>query len=252
MKVPRYAGAKKGLRALALLGTVVLAVIAVAFSVFALNNDNGAAQEGGTFVATPAPSYADRPFALWVGDSFTEGTGAGGPSRGYPAIVSAAMGWYPIIDAQGGTGFVADGKKNVVTYVPVAERLMRTTVTPQIVVVDAGRNDGGYDFRSQTAPAVRSYLDDVRSRWPNAQIVLIVPYFVSSTNPFANFMTLFEEEATRINAVVIDPLTDGWVTPQTTGRMIYRDGIHPDAGGHDFIARNLIERFKRLGVGVAS
>ena len=245
------------LRKLGNIGLIVLALLTGLAVFYAVSQDSSARQQASEAVAkapapTPAPTKPPRTVALWVGDSFTEGTGAEGSNYAYPHLTSVKMGWVEAMDAQGGTGFINDGKKNVPSNKPVPERFGRFTGTPNYVIIDAGRNDGGADFNTQTAPAVRAYLDKVKAKWPEAKIVLIVPSFITSSNPFKNFMDLYAEEAARVGAVVIDPLAEGWINREAMAEMVYKDGIHPNKAGHVYIAEHLAERLKALGIAPAA
>lgn len=206
-------------------------------------------REGGAS-SDPATSQGEQlPYAVWVGDSFTEGTGAAETAASYPVLVSRRLGWYPVIDAQGGTGFVADGKTNSPNNVAVPQRLATIHVVPKVVIVDAGRNDGAADFATQITPAVTSYLDAVKVKWPEAKIVLIVPYFLNSPVPVLDFQNLYTEEAARTDAVLVDPMSEGWFNIDKRNELIYQDGVHPSPQGHAYIADKLIDRFKSRGLG---
>jgi lysophospholipase L1-like esterase len=85
--------------------------------------------------------------ALWVGDSFTVGEGAGvSAGSTYPFLVSERLGWRCAVDAQCGTGFLNDGWAASADYARLLGRLPTTAreVAADVVVVDAGRNDAGY------------------------------------------------------------------------------------------------------------
>ena len=53
---------------------------------------------------------ADPLSVLFVGDSFTAGAGVQNEIDAYPALVARSAGWNVHVDAQGATGFIADGK----------------------------------------------------------------------------------------------------------------------------------------------
>lgn len=241
---------KKRQRLLKVIGLVlfaVLAVVAVGVSAAAINKGE-ASRSDVKYTATPAPQKPGLPTALWVGDSYTEGTGAGDPSRGYSAVVSRNLGYVPASDAQGGTGFVNDGKKNVATNVTLAERLGKFSISPKLIVVDAGRNDGIADFPTVVAPAITSYLDTVKAKWPEAKIVLVVPYYIEGKGRFRAFMNFYAEEAARIGAVVVDPMEEGWLDGQDTAALTFTDGIHPNLPGHKLLAERFTARLQELGM----
>ena len=238
---------------LAQAGLVVLALLAGLAVFVAVSQDSSARQQASEAVAnapapTPAPTKPPRTVALWVGDSFTMGVGAEGSGYSYPYLASVGMGWTEAIDAQSGSGFVADGKNNAPNNVPIPARLGDFTGKPQYVIVDGGRNDWNRDFETETAPAVRAYLDGVRAKWPEAKIVLLVPFNVRSTEASSDFVQLFAEEAERLGALVVDPVSEGWINKDAMASMIYSDDVHPNKAGHKYIAEHLVERFKALGL----
>jgi acyl-CoA thioesterase-1 len=229
----------------AALGVITTALI---WSAMVMTSAGGQPRNGETPSGGTATEGGQLPYALWVGDSFTEGTGAADSASSYPMLVSRRLGWYPVIDAQGGTGFVADGKVNFPANVAVPQRLATIQVVPKVVVIDAGRNDGAADFATQITPAVTSYLDAIRARWPEAKIVLIVPYFLHSTESVLEFKNLYAHEAARMSAVLIDPFSEGWFDGENRADLTYTDGVHPNAKGHAYIAGRLIERLDSLGL----
>ncbi|UYM05949.1 SGNH/GDSL hydrolase family protein [Solicola gregarius] len=193
-------------------------------------------------------SAPDAPEALWVGDSYTIGVGAEGPARGYPCLVSDALGWTCQLDAQSGTGFVNAGHRTNEAYVPLGERLGRTAEAfgPDLVVVDAGRNDRDAaigPFRE----AVASYLDRARGAFPDARLVVVLPFLLGDTGAdYGRIGGVLRNAAASVDADVVDTSTPAW------NRMVSRlptvDAIHPTASSHAAIARRLIGEFERMHV----
>ncbi|MFC8038910.1 SGNH/GDSL hydrolase family protein [Paenarthrobacter sp. NPDC057355] len=239
--------ARKKKQTLAIILVAILALASVGMVGLAVAKTESAKS---TAVFTPPPNteIPPIPMALWVGDSYTEGTGVREAGQAYPSVTSRSLGYMPIIDAQGGTGFVNDGKKNVATNVPMADRLQKTSATPKLVVIDGGRNDGVADFNTVVKPAVTSYLDAVKAKWPDATIVLIVPYYIEGKGVFRAFTNFYAEEAKRIGALVIDPMAEGWFNGMNTAPLIYTDKIHPNEAGHKLLAEKFTARLKELGV----
>jgi lysophospholipase L1-like esterase len=229
-------------------GLVLLAAASVSVVAAALTSIPDKTAEAASFTPAPIPTKAPKTVALWVGDSFTLGVGATDPGYSYAVQTSIAMGWTEAIDAQSGTGFVADGKNNAKENVPVPARLERFTGNPQYVIVDAGRNDWNQDFKQATAPAVKGYLDAVKAKWPAAKLILIVPFNVASTKATPDFVNLFAEESQRLGATVVNPIAEGWLNKDTMADKIYSDNVHPNRAGHKYIAEHLAESFKALGI----
>lgn len=197
---------------------------------------------------TPTP---EQPAALWIGDSYTAGTGAKSPTRAESCLTSDAMGWICNLDAQGGTGFIANGHRNNLDFEPLGKRLAATheRFLADVVIVDAGRNDGSSP-PSEVIPAARDYLRSVESAWPKAKLVVVLPYFMSSgaEPPSRSLNAALRSETERLGGQVIDPIGEGWINDRAKSLTI-SDGVHPNPAGHRYIARHLTQDLRRLGLG---
>jgi len=124
--------------------------------------------------------------ALWVGDSFTRGEGADVPAaQTYPYLVGARVGWRCHVDAQNGTGFVNDGYLARPGLAPLIDRLADTTrrVRADIVIVDAGRNDG-MASEAELRAAITRYVAALRAAYPQARLVLVLPTLLAASQPW--------------------------------------------------------------------
>ncbi len=216
------------------------------------------------FVLRPAPAVETRvvappsvvqeqpnPAALWVGDSFTEGYGARNPRmNGYACPVSQAMGWTCNLDAQGGTGYINNGRRNVETYGPFKDRLqsVRRRYLADVIIVDGGRNDR-IRPAADVATAARKYLTAVRELWPRAEIVVIAPYFLRDNDvAFSReLVTGLEPTLAEIDAHLIDPVAEGWIPAANAPQLLF-DEVHPNDAGYRYIAKHLIADLRRLGL----
>lgn len=191
---------------------------------------------------------ADAPVALWVGDSYTNGHGAPRPADGYPCLVSDRLGWTCKLDAEGGTGFVNDGSGASPANEPLSHRLDTTSesVDPDVVVIDAGRNDFAAtpgEFRR----AVTSYLNDATAAYPDAKFVVILPFILGRSHfDYKTIDHTVRVAATDIGATVIDTTTPAW--QRLVNGLATVDGLHPTARSHRLIARRLVVDFRRLHV----
>jgi lysophospholipase L1-like esterase len=189
--------------------------------------------------------------ALWLGDSYTAGTGATTPAASEACLTSDALGWECLRDAEGGTGYLADGHKNSAAYQPAPARLAATKArfpNPGIVLVDLGRNEGLTPW-AQVKPVATKYLNDVRATWPNARLVLIVPYYLASTGPISQFAELYRAQAGKLHATVVDPIADGWIDA-ASAKLTISDHVHPNPAGHEYIAKHLAAELRRDGLPV--
>ena len=226
-----------------------LLALGMTLSVFHGGPGGGDQAVAGVPQAAPAPAARSEVVGLFVGDSFTAGTGASSPDEGEACLTAKALGWICKLDAQGSTGFLADGSAISPSFAPLAERLQRTheRFLADVVVVDAGRNDGG--VRPALRRAVRDYLGQLRDTWPKAAIVVVVPYFLDRDQP------LDEPDCPRCTARRPSASVLAWSTPSERVDLPGAVGVAGPAGrcapepeGHQYIAEHLAEDLRTLGL----
>lgn len=233
----------------------VLAVMAVGLVTVSVLRETGDDEPSPTRSNATAAAPTDdtrRVAALFVGDSFTEGTGAA-PREGWTYQVCRALDWVCNSDAEGGTGFVADGSANDPSYAALADRLPGTAARlfADVVVVDAGRNDSLAPPAELTA-AIDDYLAAVRARWPQASLVLVAPFFLTSVSDPGSYESWFAVQlraaAETYDAVVVDPVAEGWLDGLDIPAITYEDDVHPNQAGHDLIAERFVADMRSLGI----
>lgn len=184
--------------------------------------------------------------SLWLGDSYTYGVGAGGPGDGEACLTAAKLHWVCKLDAEGGTGFVADGHENSKSHRPLGDRLEQTATkyAPNVVVIDAGRNDFGAS-RSSLRTATEAYFKRVHQAWPDARLVVVAPYLLGhSESPDGAWFTTFEKGlADEYGGVFIDPVADGWASKKG---LTISDHVHPSPEGHAWIAEHLAKSLRSI------
>lgn len=234
------------LRVRASILVIVLGLLVTALVTTGLWRDES--ESAGGPVTPVRQSDANAPEVLWVGDSYTIGFGTDGPAHGYPCLVSDRLGWTCQLDAQGGTGFVNPGREDT-GYAPLDERLERTSAifdAPDLVVIDAGRND----FRATPGSfrgASTDYLRATRASFPDAHIAVILPFALGQSRfDYSTIARTLRVAASDIGATVIDTTTPGW--RRLVDRLPTVDGLHPTIGSHRIIARHLVRTFRRLGI----
>jgi hypothetical protein len=190
-------------------------------------------------------STASRPRVLFVGDSFPAGSGAATKEDSASCLAASAMEWTCHVDAQAGTGFVANGRASDPSYAALIDRLPRTRAISgvvDVVIVDAGRNDRGF-ADDQLKSAITAYLGGVRNLWPESELVVIEPYFLDSVAPLfrAPVLDHLEDETKRLGGHVISPQQEGWIDPVAENR-------NPDAAAHQRLGRRLAGSLRELGL----
>ncbi|GAA1145857.1 SGNH/GDSL hydrolase family protein [Nocardioides aquiterrae] len=123
---------------------------------------------------TASPSERAGVRSVWIGDGYT--------ARSCDA--ATALGWECAVDAQQGTGFLSDGTAFDPDNRVLGGRLDDLPAQePDVVVVDAGRNDLGVYATPAILDAIEVYLGRLRERYPDAVLVQIVPWTRADPDP---------------------------------------------------------------------
>jgi hypothetical protein len=171
----------------------------------------------------------------------------------YPELVADRMGWSLALDAQDGTGFVRGIDNHDPARVPFIDRLDGDAATYHVdyVLIDGGRNDLGEPPEPVVA-AADEYVKKVRSDWPSAKIVVMLP---ASATPdeTANYPAVADglrRTAESVGAYVIDPVAQGWYRDIDVKPLLGQDGIHlVGTVGETYCADKIIENLKHMGFG---
>jgi lysophospholipase L1-like esterase len=237
-------------RSVRLLIVTLLAIGAGALVYLAAQPKTPPAYQAATFRVTANNQAPTQPSSLWIGDSYTAGTGAADPQHAESCLTSAAMGWVCNLDAEGGTGFVDNGHVNSKTFEPVGKRLPndKASFLADVVILDVGRDDTFYP-EAQVNAAMDKEFAGIHADWPKAKLVVIAPFLMTSSGPDDPALTAqLHADAVKYHAIWIDPITEGWISAAKTGSMTISDKVHPDPAGHRYIAGHLAADFKRDGL----
>lgn len=205
-------------------------------------------------VPPPAEQFDQRPTLLAIGDSYVGGTGD--PSIViYPEQVAETMGWNVRVDAVGGSGYLPRNRPTGEPVPTLAERLPQDIANydPDIILIDAGRNDLGSPA-AEIAPAMTSYLRDVRSAWPQATIVVVKPQYASPvvTPNYAELSVAIDQTAAEIGAQTIDPVAGRWWDIPDLESMLLSDKIHLNSAGAAYYAERVVDGLEASGLGPAA
>lgn len=202
---------------------------------------------------TDAQRRSDRPQLLVIGDSFVAGAGVADAGETYPALLADATRMRLLVDGQGGTGFINDaqGTGNGDTSKLIDRLIADGLQYPDaaVVVIDAGRNDLRFPI-DDLGSAVSDYLDQARSQWPAARIVVVVPSFITS-QPFDGYLEVqsrFQSGAAKVGATLIDPIAEGWYQKVDVSTLLSVDQVHPSADGALLIAGRMESSLRSRGV----
>ena len=230
---------------------VTLGVAVVALSAVAVNqtsSQQGSSVRPGpipTFTTLAAPDGAQStlPTAVFLGDSYTHGTGASTPALRWSSLVANAKGWTEADAGLGGTGYATTssvngcGKDYCPTYVERVGEIVASS--PSVVVVSGGQNDG--TLLSSDPETVKAAVDatysTLRAGLPDAEIVAVGPS-APGTLPatLIEFDGWVHTAADAVGATYVSLIDPPVIVPE----MVLPDGGHVDDSGHQAIADRIL------------
>lgn len=213
----------------------------------------------GLYVApTDSVSQApDRPNAVWLGDSLTEGATCTNYGDGVARVVADMLGLKMTPSGSGGTGWVAGPPTAYALGTRVAGDVIARS--PDVVFLQSSQNDNGLTSATVTANALAA-MQQIRAALPKA-LIIVVGAFPGITGPSARVIAAEQavlDAATAFN----DPFTitvplctaspkliTGTLKPSqangTTTSEIYMDnidGAHLSVLGHDFAGKWIADK----------
>lgn len=227
----------------ALVAVLVVGASALAFAALrAVPSATGVAD----YTPAPQPTQARQPIVLFIGDSYAAGAGASTATKRWTALVSSELGWRQNNHAFGGTGYATStnqgcGLDHCPTFLEAITALDADPITPDIVVISGGRNDG--PSLAELGDRVAATITTARSQWPNAQIVVTNPMWDARATP-----SWFAEGADAVRTATIENgATYLDLGQPLSGRpeLITDDNVHPNDDGHAAIAGAFAEAWAR-------
>ncbi|NUR86769.1 MAG: SGNH/GDSL hydrolase family protein [Nonomuraea sp.] len=186
--------------------------------------------------AEPRPA----PVMMFVGDSFTVGSGPVPTWRTYAAESARLLGWQPVIAGGGGSGFLNRGHVGR-TFMESFEAELAWRPAPDLLVISGGHNDRR-PSTLRVRRAAAALLWAARARWPHTRIVLIGPIWLEHAPARAyRVRDALEQVAARESVPFLDPLEQRW-----PARIVLPDGTHPTFAGHLRIARWLADALRGI------
>lgn len=185
--------------------------------------------------AAPTTAAEDRPSVVFIGDSWTEGSGAVA-LRGYAVRTAEQLHWNYLVLGVGGSGYDVAGRGST-----FAQRIDRAvSVHPDVIVVQGSLNE-----RNSTPQALRpaaiETLERLRSAAdPATRVVVLGASYVPGT-PRATIDWINDAvraAAAQAGLPFIDVAGQDWTDPLQPG--IWADPNHPNDVGHQMIADRLV------------
>jgi acyl-CoA thioesterase-1 len=187
------------------------------------------------------------PVVMFVGDSFTVGSGPVARWQTYATESARRLGWQPIIAGAGGTGYLNTGRVDR-TFRQSWQAELSWRPAPNLLIISGGHNDQPWAPR-RVRTAAAELLHEARSHWPTTRIVMIGPIWLHDTPAKAyRIRDTLSEVARHEGITFLDPLQDTELTHTPTAQLL-PDRIHPTAKGHLHLADWLVEAMGRQPAG---
>jgi len=190
-----------------------------------------------------APTVAPKPMAVFLGDSYTQGTGSSAVTKRWAALVSAKMGWAEDNLGRGGTGYVATSDINGcgLSFCPNIPAMVDSAVAekPSIVVVAGGQNDFTTFINdpAKVKAAISLTFRTLREKLPDATIIAVgpsTPWGVGG--PAVGLDQAVQAAAGDVKAKYVSLIEPNVIDPS----MVIADKAHVNDAGHAAIAERVI------------
>lgn len=195
-----------------------------------------------------APVYElsgdSREVALFIGDSYSAGTGAEQTGQRWTSIVSKEMGWSQENRALGGTGYATEagregcGMEECPAYLARFEQTAED-VQADVVVISGGQNDFSTyrDDPHEVERSIHDFYAQVSETYPEADVIVVGPSSPWQINDAARGVdAAVREAAGSIEAKYISLLDPNVIEP----RMLIEDRAHVNNDGHAAIAKRVL------------
>ena len=206
---------------------------------------------------TTPPAADDSVRASFLGGSLVGGLGASDPERSFPVQTAKLMGWRADVEGQVETGYVSDGQ-GFPGAQPLAQPFWQrvdevVAADPDVVVVQGGRADVEQHSLRDSKKGVRRTLTELRTELPDAELVVVGPFMPdgSTSQELEALRDAIRAEATRIGAAFVDPLGEGWITPDNADRFYDATGRTLNDEGHRYLAERLADELAALRASAA-
>ncbi len=183
--------------------------------------------------------------AVFIGDSYTNGTGASSPGLRWTSLVAAQRGWQETNLGFGGTGYLTAagvqgcGRPVCPNYQDVVDQAV--AAEPDIVMVAGGQNDfpAFETNRPRVTKAVNQTFAELRRELPEARLIAVGPSTTGKVNPTVTAFDAVVERAAQAHEVTYISLIRP--TPVITSGMVLADRAHVNDEGHQAIADRVLK-----------
>lgn len=206
----------------------------------------------GQDAAAPAPiAIPEHPRVLVFGDSWTFGSAASAPTRGFAYVIAERLGWDRVIDGVRGSGYLKPGIDGGTYGERIA--LLDPELDPDLVIVEGSINDrrlpaAGY------RDAVTAAWDELAALYPEAAIVILGP--APQVLPVERATARIDRDLAALAAGrdwwYISPITEDWITEANYLDVIDTSDVgrnHPSTEGHAYLADRLADALAAMSTG---
>lgn len=185
------------------------------------------------------PASRDRRRLMaFLGDSYTQSTGAPSASRTYAAAIAEMLGFDLYADGIGSTGWLSSGGN--VPAARVATNIGALTRAPDTIVTALGYNDNGADAAGLATLQAQydATIAALRTAWPAARLVTLGPWTpIGPTAGLTNVRNALLARAAANGIPFID--VEGIITAANKAIYTGTDNVHPNAAGHQYLGRRI-------------
>jgi lysophospholipase L1-like esterase len=173
---------------------------------------------------------------LWLGDSITEGhlmnawdLSGMNAQLSYAHLVSHELNVLPIQSGFGGTGLLVGGDAGMPTAINSINKITNTINandkkdTIKLIVVNLGTNDTGQNNPTGFKTAYKTYLQTLKTAYPNVPILMIKPFT----------RVVYEQQVSEVST------EEGCNLFTMSGTVSLWDTVHPNVSGHRMVADQL-------------
>lgn len=192
-----------------------------------------------------AQDDAQRPMAIFLGDSFTEGTG-GTRYGGYVSTAGRVAGLDAWPSGVGGTGIVSDdgGQDGKVKF---RDRLYRDVIAlkPDVVVIAGGTNDtrmiaNGTVTPSQYRSEYNALIQKTKRGLPQAKIVVLGPFCPGTPSSCPGMTQIRDLNKAAARAAGVPFIDVFYFTDATRDRYTSdADDFHLNDAGYEYLGKKV-------------
>jgi lysophospholipase L1-like esterase len=205
---------------------------------------NAAALDQPTGEIGSVEDKAERPTAIFLGDSYTEGA-SGSRYGGYVEIAGREAGLDAWPSGVGGTGIINDAGGSY-GRVKFRDRVYWDVIRlePDVVVIAGGLNDrflvaNGTVTPSQYLEEYEALIADIKTGLPEAKIVVLGPFCPGTPSSYTGMEQIRDLNQAAARAAGVPFIDVFYFTDANRSRYVSVDGFHLNDAGYEYLGKKL-------------